>query len=489
METLPQMRANILWMTRLKGRNSRFGKYLLPIALCGICLVQTASATDYTWLLTATGTWTDSANWAGTPAPVQGTGPTAADNILNATATPGVLRLKGNRSINSLSYSLGGSWTVEANTGTDILTAGTLQNSGAGSIGFRSNSLTATLGIAATNVVLSGGIMNLGTTSGTLNALSSLAVSGTSQVSSGTLTVSVGYTSGTYSLGLLNVNGGLVRLNNGGVSGKNMTVNVLGLNGSGGTVNNNGAAADTSSNIVITNTSDYSTATVLADSSLGTLLVTKNGTGYQALTGGSTYSGGTVINAGTLYANYTGSTASSTGVGNVTVGASGTLGGNGLIAPSAGNSITVNGALAPGFLSSAETLTLALSGTSKLNLGSGSKMAFDLGTASDKISFVTVGDWLTGSGNLTLNLTLGSGFSYDASYVIFENVSTTGFTLAGITGYDSANYQAQFAQVGNNYLLTFSVPEPSTYALLGLAAVLVAGQAARRRRAPVSAPR
>ncbi len=40
------------------------------------------------------------------------------------------------------------------------------------------------------------------------------------------------------------------------------------------------------------------------------------------------------------------------------------------------------------------------------------------------MDFATAGDWLTGSGNVTLNLALGDGFSYDDSYVIFSDVTT-----------------------------------------------------------------
>ena len=132
--------------------------------------------------------------------------------------------------------------------------------------------------------------------------------------------------------------------------------------------------------------------------------------------------------------------------------------------------IGANGVFSPGNPGANATFTLQFT-TGKLDFAAGSELSFDLGAAgsSDRIAFIggTAGDWLSGSGNATLNLTLGTGFDYGSTYTIFENVSTSGFTLAGISGYDTLNYTANFVQVGNNYNLSFSaIPEPSTYALL-----------------------
>ena len=98
-----------------------------------------------------------------------------------------------------------------------------------------------------------------------------------------------------------------------------------------------------------------------------------------------------------------------------------------------------------------------------------------------RFAFASAADNLLGSGNATLNLTLGSGFDYATTYTIFENSTTAGFALAGITGFNDTAYTANFAQSGSNYDLSFTaVPEPSTYALLlaGVAAFIFA----RRRK-------
>lgn len=210
-----------------------------------------------------------------------------------------------------------------------------------------------------------------------------------------------------------------------------------------------------------------------------TLNLTKTGNGIVALNHatGNVYTGSTTVSAGTLLLNNTSNSA--TGTGAVTVASGATLGGAAILAPSAGNNVTINGTLSPG--NSPGTMEFNLSGTSKLDFGSASTLAFDLGTSSDLVDFTTAGNWLSGSGNATLALTLGSGFSYANTYTIFSDVTTAGFTFAAITGYDNINQTANFAQNGNNYELSFTaVPEPATIGFLALAGFAMVGL--RRRR-------
>lgn len=211
----------------------------------------------------------------------------------------------------------------------------------------------------------------------------------------------------------------------------------------------------------------------------GTGGMDKTFVGTLILSNANTYSGGTVISTGTLVAQNT--AGSATGSGSVSVAAGMVLAGNGTIAPADGFDVTVAGAIAPG-LDSTATLTFDLEGASKLNFTAGSTINLTLGTNSDHIAFTTAGDWLTGSGLVTLNLALSEGFSYDSSYFVFGNATTGGFALTSITGYDTANYLANFQQVGSNYEVSFSaVPEPSTWVLLGGGLVLVAWCGKRRR--------
>ena len=222
------------------------------------------------------------------------------------------------------------------------------------------------------------------------------------------------------------------------------------------------------------------------------------GTGTQTLSGSNTYTGNTTITGGTLALTGSGGIADSaiidvrsgskfnvTGVTtSATIGASTAQTLKGLGTVEIGSKILnigANGTLAPG--ASLGTLTFDVATGGALNFASGSDIAFELGTTgsgnSDIITFSSAGDWLQGTANATLALTLLSGFDYSNTYTIFENVTTTGFTLAGVTGYDKVGYTHTFAQSGNNYQLSFApVPETSTtlLSLLGSLALL------RRRR-------
>jgi autotransporter-associated beta strand protein len=199
-----------------------------------------------------------------------------------------------------------------------------------------------------------------------------------------------------------------------------------------------------------------------------TVGLTKLGSGTLVLSGTNTYTGATLVSAGTLLVN--GSTSASSAV---SVGSGAALGGSGTINGSV--SINSGATLNPG---TAATLTLGQT----LTFGSESTLAFTLGSNSSKIVFSSPGNNLLGNGNATLSLTLGDGFNYGATYRIFENSSTTGFSFADIVGYDDANFTATFAQFESNYDLTFAaIPEPSTYMLLVLAGLAVLSWGIRKR--------
>src|SRR5262249_46928640 len=73
----------------------------------------------------------------------------------------------------------------------------------------------------------------------------------------------------------------------------------------------------------------------------GAGMLAKTGQGKLFLTGANTYAGGTTVHAGVLSADS--SSSSSTGTGSIVVKSGGKLAGVGLIAPTNGNSITIEG--------------------------------------------------------------------------------------------------------------------------------------------------
>ncbi|MDR1144573.1 MAG: autotransporter-associated beta strand repeat-containing protein [Verrucomicrobiales bacterium] len=173
--------------------------------------------------------------------------------------------------------------------------------------------------------------------------------------------------------------------------------------------------------------------------------------GILKLTGNSTISGFTEVVKGTLLVDGALSTS------DVVIDAGATLGGAGELATSVGG-ITVSG-----ILDATDALTLDLADGQKLNFAAGSVLLVDADSA---LSFTSEGDWLSGSGQATLELT--GNFDYATQYTVLTDITTKDFSFATISGYDTVNYEAQWEWVNNNsYILSFEViPEPSTWALI-----------------------
>lgn len=224
--------------------------------------------------------------------------------------------------------------------------------------------------------------------------------------------------------------------------------------------------------------------------------LTKTGSGTLELAAANTYSGATTVSAGTLLVS--GSIASSaatiqTGAtlalasgtaGSVTIDSGAFLAGSGTV----GNT-TVNGTLAIG--NSPGTLTLSDGAT--LTLGSGSvsnfeftSSGFGLGTY-DLVAGTAGGSPESVIFNGTLNLAFtGTGYTAGTDVVrIFDLTSLSGsFTSINVTGLDTFGLTAEFnATTGYISLVTSTVPEPSTFALLGGAASLLLANFRRRRTA------
>lgn len=243
------------------------------------------------------------------------------------------------------------------------------------------------------------------------------------------------------------------------------------------------------------NISGSNTATVDANSPISGLTfgITKAGTGTLTLAASNTYTGVTAVSAGRLVVN--GSTTS-----DAVVSATGTLGGSGTI----GGSITVNGGtLSPG--SSVESLA-SLSNTWNGPMGYDFEFLTDgtgtAGTDWDLLSITGSLD-LTGvaAGGVDFNLVTMASASTPGLLTSWDpNVSHTwaGFvtTTTGITGFDpnkfsidttgfqnTLNGAFSVVQNGSNLDLQYAVvPEPSTLVLGGLSLLGFAGAGLRKRR-------
>lgn len=289
------------------------------------------------------------------------------------------------------------------------------------------------------------------------------------------------------------------------------------LSGSGGTILNNGSTASTLT--VGNNNANGNYAGIIADNSnagTGTVAVAKTGSGAQTFSGANTYSGGTQINGGRIYANS--ASGSATGTGQVVVGtgspSDATLSGLGTIAPVFnGDAVRITsgatlnpGGVQPAFANGAVangSLTLNMSGVTggnALNVESGAKLTFDLGSGGyldGAENFSGSKLVLTGTGTVAFNdnvITIvdltsptqtqgDSQLTFLQEYVLIDGSAGTtysGLTLGGTDSFGTlitggltlSNADAFFAAYpdarlylnGNN--IDILVPEPSTWALM-----------------------
>jgi autotransporter-associated beta strand protein len=229
--------------------------------------------------------------------------------------------------------------------------------------------------------------------------------------------------------------------------------------------------------------------------------ITKTGTGTMTLSGVNTYTGATTVTSGRLIINGDNSAAS----GNVTVAAGASLGGSGTI----GGATTISGIHDPGTSPGIQSFT------SGLVYNSGAvvnwELTADTASSADRGNFYDGID-LLGTANLnfagatTMNLSFNSQGStvtwsgafwtanrswlvYDMNNGVASNFDNFQFNTAdwadslGDT-FNTARPGSSFglAQTGEDIFLVYTVPEPSTYGLLGLAVVALAGRVIARRR-------
>jgi autotransporter-associated beta strand protein len=384
--------------------------------------------------------------------------------IVNSTDRASRIYASGTTTFGNATFDYSG--TTNADNDTFRLLGNAVVQAGA-SVNFNANSINGTTGQFAmgntmrTVDVGAGANMTInwrvvGASAGiTKNGTGTLVLSGNNTYGTGGTIVNAGTLQlsglGTLGSGNFSVSGG--ELNLGGKSVTNTLSSLTGGALTNGTLTNNGSNYNLQNGIV---------SATLA----GTNGLNKTTVGTVALSAANTYSGDTLVAAGSLIVD-----GSLGGGGSVTVDSTGTLGGAGSI----NGATLVRGTLNP----DSSVLTLGNSLSFELN----STIALALGSTSGKVVFSNLADQLIGAGNATLSLTLGAGFDYNNTYSVFENTSTAGFTFQTITGYDSTSYTANLVDTGSTYQLAFTpVPEPSVVVLTLLGVAI--GLMVRRSKQP-----
>jgi len=470
---------------------------------------------------------------------VNGSGTAAVLTVSHASANSTFSGILGGLGANENNFGLtkSGAATLTLNgtntyTGSTLVTAGTLQLSGSGTLG-------------SGNVTVSGGTLNLGTASIT-NTLGAL--TGGGAVNNGTITNNSGiYDVQSGSIGaILAGSNGLSKSTAGNVtlSGANsysgnttISAGTLALSGSGtfgtGTVTGSGGTIDlggksitntvgalTGGAQIINGTFTNNSGTYdLQSGTMGTVLsgsnvLTKTGAGTVTLNAANTYTGNTTISAGTLALGASGSfanspvinlgTAGSPGTLNLTAkgsafsfGTSQTVSGYGTINIGTGNTVTINGTLAPGnspgITEVIGNLTMAPTTVTNMEIISRTGAA---GTAFDQVS---VSGTLTFDGSLFINTDGLTGLVASDSFFLFSagSYGAAGFDSVSISGTvynpgalvnalgiwtvnDTVNNLTFTFTESTGYLSVTAIPEPSAYAALAGAGMI--GLALYRRR-------
>ena len=198
--------------------------------------------------------------------------------------------------------------------------------------------------------------------------------------------------------------------------------------------------------------------------------ITKAGTGTWTLSGTNTYTGATTVSAGALVIN--GDNSAATGA--VSVATNATLGGSGTIGGATG--IADGGTLSPG--NSPGTITFA----NNLSMSNGSTLIFEAG------DLVNVSGQLDLDNAWKLTLNASPDWQLGGTTVLFDygTLAASPYLNPSLitdnTGLFGSLSLSNDVTTGTIILNGYSVvPEPSTYALLGLTGIAAIGYRLRRR--------
>jgi autotransporter-associated beta strand protein len=266
---------------------------------------------------------------------------------------------------------------------------------------------------------------------------------------------------------------------------------VMGLNSDATTpgttfIENNHATTPSTLTVNSTFASSYAGTIRDAVTTGASLTLVKIGGNSLTLKGANTYSGGTTISAGKLFANNTVGT-SATGTGAVTVATNGTLAGNGYITGPVTSAGTISPGNSPDSLDVTGNVTIQDGGILLAEIGAGSTV----GNGTTGTDLLNVGGTFNLSAtNDILNLTGAANFdgttktivTYGALASVFGTVTIDGSPISGTQSnflVNGFNYQVDYG-TGTSSAITLSVvPEPGMLSVLGLCAV---GLLSRRKR-------
>jgi len=398
-------------------------------------------------------------------------------------------------------------------TGGTIVNAGTLAITNGGTLGASNDAITLNAGTldlggqtsTKGNFTMASGTLQNGTLaatnysltgSGTVAANLADGFAGASALTKSGVGTAILSGNNTYTGGTT-VNAGTLAITNGGTMGAantavTLNAGTIDLGGQTSTQGNFTMASGTLQNgtLAATNYSLTGSGTVaanLADGFAGASALTKSGVGTATLSGNNTYSGVTAINAGTL--NVVGLLGSSN---TVNVNSGGLLSGNG----SMGNvNVASGGTLYPSAVAGTNAATTLTAHSLALNLGSTIDMNITpTANVNDKIASSLIqisggtlnlkfnGTFNTGTTTSWTLWTTGASLITDFGAVNAQGALAGSFTqqtqgswiLTGIPGYADITLNT-----ANGLLTAQAIPEPSTWALLGLS--LIMGLVVRRK--------
>jgi autotransporter-associated beta strand protein len=383
----------------------------------------------------------------------------------------------------SLTKQGGGTLTLLGNnssTGDTTITAGVLQVGAGGTTGFiagnlvnnaavminRSDAITYAGTISGTGTLTKSGagaltLTGIGTSSGVTNLNAGvLAVGGTSALGSGTLAL----------------NGGTLRAASGGGSfaaAVSLNTNTT-IAGSDALTISGPVTLNGFNTLTFTNTAQTTIGGRIGQSSTSILI--KQGSGELQLTGANTYTGGTLVQSGTVRINN--STGSAFGTGAVTVESGATLTGAGMIS----GAVQMNGTWAPGNSPGLVTVNsnVVLGGNLDMELG-GLQRATSATSGSGYYDAMNVSSGLALGGTLNVALTNGFTPSYGDSFALLQAAALSGDF--GTVNYPALSGGLSWLRTTSATAMTITVvPEPSTLAISAIATAGLAGLMRWRKR-------